>query len=91
MVSSSDVDDARWQASFDSESSSITDAPSDWRVLARSRLALTLQPSQALLRPYIWSQRWHDDPPIGTVVLGHERVIYLGNGDWQSLDETPNH
>jgi hypothetical protein len=22
--------------------------------------------------PYRWSQRWHDDPPIGTIVLGHE-------------------
>ena len=38
--------------------------------------------------PYRWSQRWHDDPPIGTIVLGHERVIYLGNGDWQPLGET---
>jgi hypothetical protein len=33
--------------------------------------------------PYRWSQRWFDDPPIGTIVYGHERVIYLGNGDWQ--------
>jgi hypothetical protein len=40
--------------------------------------------------PYRWSQRWHDDPPIGTIVLGHERVIYLGNGVWQALDDTPN-
>ena len=30
------------------------------------------------------------DPPIGTIVYGHERVIYLGNGEWQPLDETPN-
>ena len=29
-------------------------------------------------QPQRWSQRWHDDPPIGTVVLGHEQVIYLG-------------
>jgi hypothetical protein len=40
--------------------------------------------------PYRWSQRWHDDPPIGTVVLGHERVIYLGNGEWQPLADKPN-
>jgi hypothetical protein len=42
-------DDARWQASFNSESSSVTDSHSDWRVLARSRLAPTLQPLQATL------------------------------------------
>ena len=36
--------------------------------------------------PHRWSQRWYDDPPIGTVVLGHEQVIYLGNGEWQPLD-----
>ena len=36
--------------------------------------------------PHRWSQRWYDDPPIGTVVLGHERVIYIGNGEWQPLD-----
>jgi hypothetical protein len=39
--------------------------------------------------PYRWSQRWYDDPPIGTIVLGHERVIYLGDGEWQPLDGTP--
>ena len=38
-------------------------------------------------QPYRWSQRWHDD---GTIVFGHERVIYLGNGEWQPLDGTPN-
>ena len=31
-----------------------------------------------------------DDPPVGTVVPGHEQVIYLGNGEWHSLDDTPN-
>jgi len=36
-------------------------------------------------QPYRWSQRWHDDPPIGTIVLGHEQVIYLGNGDRRPL------
>jgi hypothetical protein len=41
-------------------------------------------------KPYRWSQRWHDDPPVGTIVLGDERVIYLGNGVWQALDDTPN-
>jgi hypothetical protein len=38
--------------------------------------------------PYRGSQRWSDDPPIGTIVLGNERVIYLGNGDWQPLANT---
>jgi hypothetical protein len=38
-------------------------------------------------RPYRWSQRWYDDPPVGTIVFGYERVIYLGNGEWQPLDE----
>jgi hypothetical protein len=26
-----------------------------------------------------------DDAPVGTIVCGHERVIYLGNGEWQPL------
>ena len=30
-------------------------------------------------------------PPIGTIVLGHEQVIYLGNGEWQPLDDTTKH
>ena len=30
-------------------------------------------------------------PPIGTIVLGHEQVIYVGNGEWQPLDDRPNH
>jgi len=29
----------------------------------------------------------HDDPPVGTVVLGHQQVIYLGNGEWQPLED----
>lgn len=37
--------------------------------------------------PYRWSQRWSDDPPAGTIVFGHERVIYLGNGEWQPLPD----
>ena len=28
---------------------------------------------------------WFDNPPVGTIVLGHEQVIYMGNGDWQPL------
>ena len=46
-------------------------------------------PDLFIEQPYRWSQRWHDDPP-GTIVFGHERVIYLGNGEWQPLDGTPN-
>ena len=40
-------------------------------------------------RPYRWSQRWYDDPPIGTVNLdgGRNPEIYLGNGEWQPLRE----
>jgi hypothetical protein len=28
-------------------------------------------------------------PPAGTIVVGHERVNYLGNGEWQPLNRTP--
>jgi hypothetical protein len=35
-------------------------------------------------QPYIWSQRWFDDPPVGTqVVLGGGMAeVYLGGGQW---------
>jgi hypothetical protein len=48
--------------------------------------------SRAVLeeKPYRWSQRRSDDPPIGTIVLCHDRVIYLGNDEWQPLDDTAN-
>ena len=38
--------------------------------------------------PYRWSQRWFDDPPIGTINFdgGRNPEIYLGNGEWQPLD-----
>ena len=42
-------------------------------------------------RPYKWCKRWHDDPPIGTIVYCHERVIYLGNGKWQPLADHDPH
>ena len=44
-------------------------------------------------RPYKWSQRWRDDPPIGTINYdgGQNPEIYLGNGEWQPLGETPTH
>ena len=38
-------------------------------------------------QPYKWSQRWFDDPPVGTIA-GPD--IYVGNGEWQPLDETAN-
>ena len=40
-----------------------------------------------------WLHRggWYDDPPIGTIVLGHEQAIYLGNGEWRALADTPNY
>lgn len=40
---------------------------------------------QFVERPYKWSQRWRDDPPIGTIVYGNEHVICMGNGDRQPL------
>jgi hypothetical protein len=38
--------------------------------------------------PYRWSQRWHDDPPIGTIVfLGNGQAeIYAGDGEWHIVD-----
>ena len=41
--------------------------------------------------PYRWSQRWFDDPPVGTINYdgGRNSEIYLGNGEWQPLDEPP--
>jgi hypothetical protein len=38
-----------------------------------------------------WSQRWFDDPPVGPIVYGHERVIYLGDGEWQPLGHKANY
>jgi len=35
-------------------------------------------------KPYRWSQRWFDDPPVGTAVtLGDGRAeVYVGRGEW---------
>jgi hypothetical protein len=40
-------------------------------------------------RPYKWSQRWFDDPPIGTINFdgGRNPEVYMGNGEWQPLDD----
>ena len=37
--------------------------------------------------PLQWSQRWFNDPPIGTINFdgGRPREIYVGNGEWQPL------
>jgi hypothetical protein len=37
-------------------------------------------------RPYKWSQRWFDDPPVGTtVVLGDGLVeVHVGGGVWET-------
>ena len=34
--------------------------------------------------PYRWSRRWHDEPPVGTIVgLGYGLVeVHLGRGVW---------
>ena len=38
-------------------------------------------------RPYKWSQRWFDDPPIGTTVtLGDGQFeVYAGSGEWHVI------
>jgi hypothetical protein len=35
-------------------------------------------------QPYRWSQRWFDDPPVGTTVNagGGMVEVYLGSGQW---------
>ena len=35
-------------------------------------------------QPYRWSQRWHDDPPVGTTVNAGAGMVdvYLGHGQW---------
>ena len=42
-------------------------------------------------RPYKWSQRWFDDPPVGTINFdgGRNPEIYIGNGEWQPRDRNP--
>jgi hypothetical protein len=39
-------------------------------------------------RTYRWSQRWFDDPPVGTINLdgGRNPEIHTGNGEWQPLE-----
>lgn len=43
--------------------------------------------------PYRWSQRWFDDSPVGTINFdgGRNPEIYVGNGEWQPLDNSANH
>ena len=59
---------------------------------ARSRrcgFGLAVRPGWRHERPYRWSQRWHDDPPIGTVVLSHDQIIYMGKrGTGSRWDES---
>ena len=38
------------------------------------------------VRPYRRSQRWFADPLVGTIA---GRDIYVGNGEWQPLGDTP--
>lgn len=38
--------------------------------------------------PLRWSQRWFDDPPVGTIKLGHRPwEINVGSGVWVEIDE----
>ena len=63
--------------------------PRPCHVVDRHDLRRTRRPRHpSTEKPYRWSQRWYDDPPVGTIVLGHERVIYMGNGEWQPLGES---
>ena len=45
----------------------------------------TRPPQPFVQQPYRWSQRWFDDPPIGTIVfLGNGKAeVYAGNDEWQ--------
>ena len=44
-------------------------------------------PDPYVEQPYRWSQRWFDDPPVGTTVtLGNGKVeVYAGNEEWHSV------
>jgi hypothetical protein len=35
-------------------------------------------------QPYVWSQRWFDDPPVGTIVNAGDGLVevYLGAEQW---------
>ena len=46
------------------------------------------RPEPYVQLPYRWSRRWFDDPPVGTINYdgGHNPEIYVGNGDWQPID-----
>ena len=39
-------------------------------------------------RPYKWSRRWHEEPPVGTeVMLGGGLVeVHVGGGVWQTTE-----
>ena len=45
------------------------------------------RPHPFVQQPYRWSQRWFDDPRVGTINYdgGRNPQIYLGNGEWQPL------
>ena len=42
-------------------------------------------------RPYKWSRRWYDDPPVDTINYdgGRNPEIHVGSGEWQPLEHTP--
>ena len=46
-----------------------------------------LSASAFVERLYRWSGRWHDDPPVRTVGLGYEHVIYQGTGNGSRLED----
>ena len=54
-----------------------------WQKMVNSNSDASVQKEQA----YRWSQRWFDDPPIGTTAnLGDGMVeVHLGGGAWQSI------
>ena len=43
---------------------------------------------QLMERPYKWSRRWHEEPPVGTEVFlgGGLFEVHVGGGVWQTVD-----
>jgi hypothetical protein len=48
------------------------------------RRATLVSPEQ----PYRWSQRWYENPPVGTINFdgGCNPEVYVGEGQWQPLN-----
>jgi hypothetical protein len=55
--------------------------------VVNGRRSAQAQPDQPE-KPYRWSQRWYDDPPIGTINYdgGRNPEVYADNGKWTPLE-----